>query len=128
MLLTDGLHLPITTYSRQPSFKAVTKIISQAEGQFGMLYALLAGTGLRIGEAFGLEIEKHISADCSTIIVDQSVWNGKVQSPKTSNANREIDLHLTLARKLKAYRGERVGFSISLKSGKPFVQDKCSPP
>lgn len=32
-------------------------IISKAEGQYQVLYALLAGTGLRIEEAFALQVE-----------------------------------------------------------------------
>lgn len=119
----DFLDLPIVTYSRQPSFKQeeVTEIVSKAEGQFRVLYAILAGTGLRIGEAFGLEIGKHISPDCSTIIVEQSVWNGKVQSPKTSNAKREIDLHPKLAGMLKAFIGDREsGFLFRSTVGSPL--------
>jgi len=46
-----------------------------------MLYALLAGTGMRIGEASGLEIDKHISHDASTVIVQQSVWSGALSRP-----------------------------------------------
>jgi len=56
---------------------------------------------MRIGEALGLEIGKHVSADCSTISVSQSLWNGKIQNPKTNNAFRDIDLDPSLASLLK---------------------------
>jgi integrase len=54
----DYLDIPIITYSRQPAFtlEEITKIINEAIGQFQVLYALLAGTGLRVGEIFALEI------------------------------------------------------------------------
>jgi len=119
----DYLDLPIVAYSRQPSFTQdeVTRIVSLAEGQCRMLYALLGGAGLRSGEAFGLEIDKHVSTDCSKIAVQQSVWNGKVQSPKTKNAIREIDLHPDLARMLKRFIGDRKsGFLFCTRTGSPL--------
>jgi integrase len=119
----DYLDIPMITYSRQPAFTSeeVTKIINEAIGQFQMLYALLAGTGLRVGEIFGLEINKHIAPDCSTIMVEQSVFNGKVQAPKTDSAKREIDLHPQLAQTLKRLIGSRAsGFLFRSTSGTPL--------
>ncbi len=43
-----------------------------------------------------LEI-KHLSADCRTIKIEQSMWAGKLQTPKTKNAFREVDLSPDLA-------------------------------
>jgi len=67
-----------------PTFSAkdVQTIISFAKGQYRMLYALLAGTGMRMGEVSGLEIDKHIIQDASTIKIQQSVWSGSVQTRK----------------------------------------------
>jgi integrase len=48
-------------------------IIYKATGQFKVLYALLARTGMRAGGIFGLEI-KHLSNDCRTICIEQSSW------------------------------------------------------
>jgi integrase len=87
-----------------------------------VLYALLAGTGLRIGEAAGLEVS-DISADGLTLTIQRSVWNGRVQTPKTTNAFREVDLHPSLAALLKAYVGERTsGLLFSTATGKPISQ------
>jgi integrase len=69
----------------------MSSIVRKAEGQDQVLYALLAGTGLRVGEAFGLEI-RHLSADCRTITVEQLCWEGDIQTPKTRNAYRKVDL------------------------------------
>jgi len=70
----------------------------------------------------GLKIE-HISEDCSTLRVSQSVWRGKEQSPKTVNAVREIDLHSSLSAMLKSHIGQRSqGFVFQTKSGKPLAQ------
>jgi integrase len=88
-----------------------------------VLFALLPGTGLRIGEALGLKLGERLSGDFSTIRVRQSVWRGSVQTPKTDNAVREIDLPTSLATFLKAYIGDRTsGFLFQSKSGRPLTQ------
>jgi integrase len=94
----------------RPSFtgEQVTAILKASSGQQRVLYALLAGSGMRIGEALGLEVGKHVSSDCRTVTVGQSLWNGTVQSPKTKNAYREIDLDPALAAVLKDHIGDRV--------------------
>jgi integrase len=73
-----------------------------------MHFVLLAASGMRIGEALGLEIGKHISPDFSTLYVRQKVWNGHVQPfLKTHNGTRDIDLHSSIAAMLKAFVGTR---------------------
>ncbi len=57
-----------------------TQIVASAKGQFRLLYALLGGTGLRIGEAADLEIQ-GVSSDACTIRIRQTVWNGQKQTP-----------------------------------------------
>jgi hypothetical protein len=87
-----------------------------------VLYALLAGTGLTIGEALGLEL-KHLSVDCRTITVEQSCWEGTPQSPKTKNAYRQVDLFAALGKLLNAFVGERRSGLISTnRNGKPLSQ------
>jgi hypothetical protein len=75
--------IPIIAYSRQPAFTSeeVTKTVANADGQFQIIFALF-GAGFGVGEMCGLEIDKHISSDCATIVISQSVYNGKIQSPK----------------------------------------------
>jgi len=120
----DFMDMPEIKNAHAPSFtvEQVTKIISSATGWHRTLYALLAGSGLRIGEALGLEIGKHLSADCSTVTVRQSVWNGSVQQPKTENAFREVDLESSLASLLKQHVGERTsGFVFHSFGGRPIA-------
>jgi integrase len=53
----------------------------------------------------------------------RSVWNGQMQTPKTANAFREVDLHPSLAALLKAYVGRRTtGLLFSTAAGKPISQ------
>jgi len=62
-------------------------------GSIKSLYALLAGTGLRIEEAFALQVE---DIEHSVIHVRHSMWNGKLYSPKTAAGLREVDIHHSL--------------------------------
>ena len=110
---------------RKPSLTTseVEQILGRAKGRYKVLFALLAGTGLRIGEALGLKLGEHLSGDFSTIRVRQSVWRGSVQAPKTDNAVREIDIPASLAALLKASVGSRSsGFLFHSESGRPLTQ------
>jgi integrase len=94
----------------------------KGQGPLQVLFALLAGTGLRIGEALGLKLGEHLSGDFSTIKVRQSVWRGSVQTPKIDNAIREIDLPRSRAAFLKTYIGDRTsGFLFESESGRPLT-------
>lgn len=84
----------------------MSAIVEKANGQDQVLYALLAGTGLRVGEAFGLEV-KHLSADCRTIAVEQSCWGKSIQTPKIKSAFKQIDVCTELAKLLRQFIGIR---------------------
>jgi integrase len=111
---------------RRPTFtgEEVSRISSVSEGRYKVLFALLAGSGSRIAEALGLEVGKHVSADCSTLTVGQSVWrHGETQAPKTVNGFREIDLGPSLAQMLCDFVGDRRGgFLFATDSGRPLGQ------
>ena len=120
----DFIDMPVVGRQHQPTFSAETMsaIVERANGQEQMLYALLAGTGLRVGEALGLEV-RHISSDCKTITVEQSCWSGKIQSPKTKNAYRQVDLCPPLADLLKSFIADRKsGLVFANRSGRPLSQ------
>jgi len=95
------------------------QIIERAEGQYRVLFALLAGTGMRIGEAAGLHVD-DLNLDNCVIRVRRSVWNGKEQSPKTVNAVREIDIDPDLAALLRQHIGDK-------KSGRVFEARNGAP-
>src|SRR5712692_856257 len=128
----EYIDLPTVKASKQhtPTVEAkeVSDIVSKADGRYKVLYALLAGTGLRIGEALGLEIgepsdeRSGISSDCKTIHVRKSIWRGKKQNPKTDNAVRDIDVPASLAAMLKDFIGNRTsGFVFQTKIGRPLT-------
>jgi len=113
------MDLPVVEEQNAPSFTAaeIETIISSANGQDKILYALLAGSGLRIGEAFAL----HVEDVCDTVIhVKRSAWEGDLGSPKTAAGKREVDLHSSLASAL----GDHIG---SRKSGLVFPSARGTP-
>jgi len=109
----------------KPTFTTseVNQVLARAKGRYKVLLALLAGTGLRIGEALGLKLGEHLSGDFSTIKVRQRVWRGSVQAPKTDNAVREIDVPISLAKFLKVCVGDGTsGFLFQSESGRPLTR------
>lgn len=122
----EFIDLPEVKDQRQPSFtsEAMKAITARADEREQMLYVLLGATGMRIGEALGIEIDKHFSDHLSTLLIRQKVWNGRVQSfLKTENGVRDIDLHASVADRLKEFIGDRnSGFLFCSKSGNPLLQ------
>jgi integrase len=118
----DFMDLPEVKDQRTPAFTAeeISTIISNAEGQYQVLYALLAGTGLRIEEAFALRVE---DVGESVIRVRHSLWNGKLYSPKTAAGIREVDIHHSLGEMLHTHlSGRRSGFVFCTSVGTPFAR------
>jgi integrase len=80
-----------------------------------MLFILAGATGARVGELLGLEIDRHISPDFSTLRIVRTL-NNRVKSPC---AEREIDLHSSVSRLLSAFVGGRAsGFLFRSRTGK----------
>jgi len=102
----EYMDVPVVEEQNTPVFtaKEIETIISKAEGQDRLLYAVLAGTGLRIGEAFALKVE---DIQGTVLHVKSSAWEGTLCSPKTVNGKREVDLHSSLAEALRVHIGER---------------------
>jgi hypothetical protein len=92
----EFIDAPLVRHQRQPTttVEGVTEILKAADGQYRVLYALLAGCGpLRAGEALGLEVGKHISPDFRTLHIRQKAKRGVIQPyMKTQNGERDIDL------------------------------------
>lgn len=72
-----------------------------------MLFILCGATGLRIGEALGIRIEKILD-NGSRIIIDQKAWRGEIHDYlKTENGEREVDLPENVARLLVEFISDR---------------------
>jgi integrase len=122
----EFMDLPEVKNQRQPTHTSdvMKAIIASSQGRDRMLYTFLGATGLRIGEALGIEIDKHVSDDFATLHIRQKLWNGRVQFfLKSDNGFRDIDLHSSVAATLKRFVGNRdSGFLFCSKNGKPLLQ------
>src|ERR1700730_8944974 len=111
---------------KTPTLEAteIETILAAAKKLYRVLYCLLAGSGLRISEALGLEIGKHLSADCSIVYVRQqrSKKGHRIETyPKTDAGVRDIDLDPALAALVNEYIGGRTsGFLFETSNGLPM--------
>ncbi len=123
----EFMDIPLVEKSKQntPSFSAtvMTGLARYRRPKERMLFVLCGAAGLRIGEALGIEIGKHISSDFLTISVRQKVRHCKVEERlKTPAALRDVDLHPAIANLLENFVGERKsGFLFSSRNGKPLA-------
>lgn len=101
----------------------VEEILSRSTGAIRLYYWLAVETGMRRGEQCGLRICDFDPAR-KLISVRQAVWRGKVQTPKTPNAIRDIPIPSEIVDALKAHIGERKeGFIFETANGTPWNAD-----
>lgn len=124
----EFVDMPVVDRSKQktPYFtsEVIAGILASTKGYKQMFFALLGGTGLRAGEAIGLEIDKHISEDFRTLYIRQKVRRTKLELfLKTDAGRRDVDLCPKLAALLKAFVGNRTsGFLFHNRKGKFLSQ------
>ena len=72
-----------------------------------ILFIVCGATGLRIGEALGIRIEKILD-NGSRIIIDEKAWRGEIHDYlKTPNGERELDVPENVAKLLIEFIGNR---------------------
>jgi integrase len=93
------------------------------EPKMRMLFILCGASGLRIGEALGIRIEKILDSG-SRIIIDAKAWHGEIHDYlKTPNGEREIDLPINVAKLLLSFIGDRKsGLLFQTRNGKQLSQ------
>jgi integrase len=79
------------------------KVIDAAEGQWRVLYAMMAYMGLRIAEALGLTWQ-HVDLEARIVRIRQAVVLGRVQTLKSKNSQADLPLPETLGSILGEYR------------------------
>jgi len=91
--------------------------------QMRMLFILCGASGLRIGEALGIRIEKIFDGG-TRIIIDEKAWHGEIHDYlKTENGDREIDLPNNVGKLLVEFIGDRKsGLLFRTRSGKQLHQ------
>jgi len=97
--------------------------LMKTEGQELVLYVVLASTGMRIGEALGLEV-RHILNSGRTIKIEQSVNRfGKIaDGGKTKSASREVDVDEKVGKFLLAYIEGKDGLLFKTRNDTPHLQ------
>lgn len=90
---------------RQPYFTEaqLKQIIDAAPERYRVLFVVLAGTGMRIGEALALNPREDLDLDNGVIYVRRSVWRGHELTPKTENGVRPIDIDPVMVETLRTY-------------------------
>jgi HK97 family phage prohead protease len=120
----DFIGLPIVQKEKQhrPTVTEaeVDEILAKAKNRYAVIFALLAGTGLRFGEALALK-NTSLSPDRRVLFVRRSIWHGQEQEPKTPNAVREIDIPEPLAAMLREYAEGKSGYLFATASGRPLA-------
>jgi Phage integrase family len=104
----------------RPAFtdKQVSQIVERAEGQYRVLFAVLAASGLRISELLGLRIE-NVLDDCYRLRIIEENYAGRQEDRlKTANAERIVELHSSAAQLLRSHIDQRTsGFVFENKKG-----------
>jgi integrase len=128
----DVMDAPEVKSTETKAFTAeqIEQIVAKAEGQYRVLFALLASLGTRIGEALAIEIDANpettttLSADCRVLYVNTIILQDgtKQDAPKTVAGVREVDIHPDVAATLKELIGNRTkGFLFSTEKGNPIL-------
>ncbi len=99
----------------------LAEILTGTSKRWAVLFALLAGTGLRIGEALALR-PTDLSPDCRVLNVRRSIWHSQEQEPKTANAVRVVDVAEPLAELLREHVAGKPGYVFAANSGRPLQQ------
>jgi integrase len=110
------------TEQRYFSPDEMLQIVNAATGQWKVLFATLASTGLRCGEAFGLHVA-DLDLTTGRIYVRRSIWNGEEVSVKTKRGHRTVTIEPVLIGMLAAHLGQRKGLRVfQTRNGTPFCK------
>jgi len=102
----EFIQLPLVTKEEQnrPTINAeeISELLKWVKARYAVLVALVAGTGLRIGEALAVRTEDFDPA-YQVLHIRRSVWHRCEQAPKTPNAIRLVDIPEALAQVVRRY-------------------------
>jgi len=105
------------------SIEEVQRILAAAPEPYQTFYWIAVETGMRAGELCGLRA-CDFDLERGLVGVRQSVWRGKVQSPKTENAMRcfalSPRLQLHMSDFLKRWKPNEGGFLFATRNGTPW--------
>ena len=119
-----NLTLPEVPVKEQRCFSPdeMRRIVDAANGQWRVLFATLASTGMRCGELFGLHVE-DLDLINGRIFIRRSVWNGEEVSVKTKRGYRVVNIESALVQMLAVHLGDRkAGRVFQTRNGTPFCK------
>jgi integrase len=102
--VTVGIVLPKRRRAGSSFFtlEEVQRIIAAAAEPHRTFYWLAAETGMRAGELCGLRVD-DLDFEFGRLQIRQSVWHGRIQSPKTESSYRTLSLSSELVGHLKNF-------------------------
>jgi len=119
-----NLTLPEIPEEEQRCFSPdeMRRIVDVATGQWKVMFATMASTGMRCGEVFGLHVE-DLDLVNGRIYVRRSVWNGQEVSVKTKKGYRVVTIDPALMQMLAVHLNGRIGGRIfRTRRGTPFCK------
>jgi integrase len=113
----EDLDLPVVHHASQRTPIVTAEEIENAmaisEDRFAVLFALCAGSGLRISEALALRLNSDSSdisvfdATTATLRIRTAIWRQQETSPKTNAAKRDVEITRRLSDYIAAFAGSR---------------------
>jgi integrase len=97
-------------------------IIAAATGQYRVMFAIAAMTGLRAGEILALQSE-DFDFERRLLHVRRSVWRGKLQTPKSAHSEATIPIPEALSAIVRGFLGDRQGFLFINTRGHLFIAE-----
>jgi len=125
-----GVKFPPQTLREAPALIAgadFAKLLDEVDEPYRMMIALIAATGLRIGELLALRW-RSLDLEVGTLTVRESAFEGKIQQPKTQKARRTIPLgpHAMMLLKEHRERSTRKGGPRWTPQNRPLI-DTANP-
>jgi integrase len=118
------IRLPEIPVKEQRCFspEEMRRIVNAATGQWKVLFATLAGTGMRCGESFGLHVD-DLDLKAGKITIRRSVWNGEEGTVKTRRGYRTVTIDPVLSGMLTIHlNGRTAGRVFQTRTGTPFCK------
>jgi integrase len=103
--------------------KGIQKLIQESPARYATLFAVAAGTGMRLGELLAIKIDPESWDYAGKMIhVKASIYRGTLQEPRTLASVRTVDVCAELNEAIAAFAvGRRNGFLFTGKTGKPIA-------
>lgn len=118
------LSLPEIPVREQRNFSPdeMRRIVEAAKGQWKVMFGLLASSGMRAGELFGLHVA-DLDLENGRVFIRRSVWNGEETTVKSKRGYRVVNIEPAICVMLKEHlNGRTAGRVFQTRNGTPFCK------